>query len=50
MIYVGVAAWLLDIDMEEIQKAVVKQFKARRRRSRSTERRSAAATTGRRRT
>jgi 2-oxoglutarate ferredoxin oxidoreductase subunit alpha len=29
MIYVGVAAWLLDIDMEEIRKAVVKQFKSK---------------------
>ncbi len=29
MIYVGVAAWLLDIDMEEIRKAVVKQFKGK---------------------
>jgi 2-oxoglutarate ferredoxin oxidoreductase subunit alpha len=29
MIYVGVAAWLLDIDMEEIHKAVVRQFKSK---------------------
>ena len=29
MIYVGVAAWLLDIDMEEIRTAVVKQFKGK---------------------
>ena len=29
MIYVGVAAWLLGIDMEEIRKAVVKQFKSK---------------------
>jgi 2-oxoglutarate/2-oxoacid ferredoxin oxidoreductase subunit alpha len=29
MIYVGVAAWLLDIDVEEIRRAVVKQFKAK---------------------
>src|SRR5438876_1636246 len=29
MIYVGVAAWLLGIDMEEIHKAVVKQFKSK---------------------
>jgi 2-oxoglutarate ferredoxin oxidoreductase subunit alpha len=29
MIYVGVAAWLLDIDMEEIRKAVVRQFKSK---------------------
>jgi 2-oxoglutarate/2-oxoacid ferredoxin oxidoreductase subunit alpha len=29
MIYVGVAAWLLSIDMEEIQKALVKQFKGK---------------------
>jgi 2-oxoglutarate ferredoxin oxidoreductase subunit alpha len=29
MIYVGVAAWLLSIDMEEIHKAVVKQFKGK---------------------
>ncbi len=29
MIYVGVAAWLLDIDMEEIHRAVVKQFKSK---------------------
>ena len=29
MIYVGVAAWLLDIDMEEIRRAVVKQFKGK---------------------
>ena len=29
MIYVGVAAWLLDIDMEEIRKAVVRQFKGK---------------------
>jgi len=27
MIYVGVAAWLLDIDMAEVQRAVEKQFK-----------------------
>ncbi|HKF44238.1 MAG TPA: 2-oxoacid:acceptor oxidoreductase subunit alpha [Thermoanaerobaculia bacterium] len=27
MIYVGVAAWLLDIEMEEIHKAVARQFK-----------------------
>ena len=29
MIYVGVAAWLLGIDMEEIRKAVVRQFKGK---------------------
>ena len=29
MIYVGVAAWLLDIDMEEIERAVRKQFKTK---------------------
>src|SRR5258706_10960421 len=29
MIYVGVAAWRLGIDMEEIHKAVVKQFKSK---------------------
>jgi 2-oxoglutarate ferredoxin oxidoreductase subunit alpha len=29
MIYVGVAAWLLDIDMEEIRKAVARQFKSK---------------------
>jgi 2-oxoglutarate ferredoxin oxidoreductase subunit alpha len=29
MIYVGVAAWLLDIDMEEVRRAVVKQFKSK---------------------
>jgi 2-oxoglutarate ferredoxin oxidoreductase subunit alpha len=29
MIYVGVAAWLLGIDMEEIRGAVVKQFKGK---------------------
>jgi 2-oxoglutarate/2-oxoacid ferredoxin oxidoreductase subunit alpha len=29
MIYVGVAAWLLDIEMEEIRKAVVRQFKSK---------------------
>jgi 2-oxoglutarate ferredoxin oxidoreductase subunit alpha len=29
MIYVGVAAWLLDIDMEEVRRAVVKQFKGK---------------------
>jgi 2-oxoglutarate ferredoxin oxidoreductase subunit alpha len=29
MIYVGVAAWLLDIDMEEIRRAVAKQFKGK---------------------
>lgn len=29
MIYVGVAAWLLDMDMEEIRKAVTKQFKGK---------------------
>ena len=29
MIYVGVAAWLLGIDMEEIHRAVVKQFKGK---------------------
>ena len=29
MIYVGVAAWLLDIEMEEIRKAVVRQFKGK---------------------
>jgi len=29
MIYVGVAAWLLDIDMEEIDRALVKQFKGK---------------------
>ncbi|HYK43092.1 MAG TPA: 2-oxoacid:acceptor oxidoreductase subunit alpha [Thermoanaerobaculia bacterium] len=29
MIYVGVAAWLLNIDREEIRKAVVKQFKGK---------------------
>ncbi len=29
MIYVGVAAWLLDIEMEEIRRAVVKQFKSK---------------------
>lgn len=29
MIYVGVAAWLLDIDREEIRKAVVRQFKGK---------------------
>jgi 2-oxoglutarate ferredoxin oxidoreductase subunit alpha len=29
MIYVGVAAWLLDVDMEEIHKAVIKQFKSK---------------------
>jgi 2-oxoglutarate ferredoxin oxidoreductase subunit alpha len=29
MIYVGVAAWLLDIDMEEIKKALTKQFKGK---------------------
>jgi 2-oxoglutarate ferredoxin oxidoreductase subunit alpha len=29
MIYVGVAAWLLDIDMEEIHKAVIRQFKSK---------------------
>jgi 2-oxoglutarate ferredoxin oxidoreductase subunit alpha len=29
MIYVGVAAWLLGIDMEEIRRAVVKQFKGK---------------------
>jgi len=29
MIYVGVAAWLLEIEMEEIRKAVVRQFKSK---------------------
>jgi 2-oxoglutarate ferredoxin oxidoreductase subunit alpha len=29
MIYVGVAAWLLDIDMAEIERAVGKQFKSK---------------------
>ncbi len=29
MIYVGVAAWLLGIDMEEIRRAVVRQFKGK---------------------
>jgi 2-oxoglutarate ferredoxin oxidoreductase subunit alpha len=29
MIYVGVAAWLLAIDMEEIHKAVIRQFKSK---------------------
>jgi 2-oxoglutarate ferredoxin oxidoreductase subunit alpha len=29
MIYVGVVAWLLNVDMEEVQKAVVKQFKSK---------------------
>src|SRR5436190_1801423 len=29
MIYVGVAAWLLGIDMAEIEKAVAKQFKSK---------------------
>jgi 2-oxoglutarate ferredoxin oxidoreductase subunit alpha len=29
MIYVGVAAWLLDIDMAEIERAVHKQFKSK---------------------
>jgi 2-oxoglutarate/2-oxoacid ferredoxin oxidoreductase subunit alpha len=29
MIYVGVAAWLLGIDMEEIRKAVIRQFKSK---------------------
>ncbi|HEV8118333.1 MAG TPA: 2-oxoacid:acceptor oxidoreductase subunit alpha [Thermoanaerobaculia bacterium] len=29
MIYVGVAAWLLDIEMEEIHKAVIRQFKGK---------------------
>jgi 2-oxoglutarate ferredoxin oxidoreductase subunit alpha len=29
MIYVGVAAWLLNIDMAEIEKAVAKQFKSK---------------------
>ena len=29
MIYVGVAAWLLDVDMAEIEKAVAKQFKSK---------------------
>jgi 2-oxoglutarate ferredoxin oxidoreductase subunit alpha len=29
MIYVGVAAWLLNMDMEEIRKAVVRQFKGK---------------------
>ncbi len=29
MIYVGVAAWLLDVDMGEIEKAVAKQFKSK---------------------
>ncbi len=29
MIYVGVAAWLLSIDMDEIHKALVKQFKGK---------------------
>ena len=29
MIYVGVVAWLLDIDMEEVRRAVVKQFKGK---------------------
>src|SRR5262249_35717036 len=29
MIYVGVVAWLLDIDMEEVHRAVVKQFKSK---------------------
>ncbi len=29
MIYVGVAAWLLGIEMEEIRRAVVKQFKGK---------------------
>jgi 2-oxoglutarate ferredoxin oxidoreductase subunit alpha len=29
MIYVGVAAWLLDIDMAEVEKAVAKQFKSK---------------------
>jgi len=29
MIYVGVAAWLLGIDMEEIHKAVIKQFRGK---------------------
>ena len=29
MIYVGVAAWLLNVDREEIRKAVVKQFKGK---------------------
>src|SRR5262245_28871067 len=29
MIYVGVAAWLLNIDMAEVEKAVAKQFKSK---------------------
>ena len=29
MIYVGVTAWLLDVDLEEIHKAVAKQFKGK---------------------
>ena len=29
MIYVGVAAWLLDIDMAEVERAVAKQFKGK---------------------
>ena len=29
MIYVGVAAWLLNVDMAEIEKAVAKQFKSK---------------------
>ena len=29
MIYVGVVAWLLDVDMEEVRRAVVKQFKSK---------------------
>src|SRR4029077_5383299 len=29
MIYAGVAAWLLGIDMAEIEKAVAKQFKSK---------------------
>lgn len=29
MIYVGVAAWLLDVDMAEVEKAVARQFKSK---------------------
>jgi 2-oxoglutarate ferredoxin oxidoreductase subunit alpha len=29
MIYVGVAAWLLDVELEEVQKAVARQFKGK---------------------
>ena len=50
MIYVGVAAWLLDIDMEEIHKAVVRQFKSKEKAVAINWERSGAASTGPRRT